>query len=259
MCCQVSRSFYNFNSSILYSSYFLYTIILTAVAVTILLFEVNFQSSVTEIAVSITPSIAVIFILLAGFTCLISDSKFLQSLFLILFVLTLVFQVAVSALTFTQHIDHRYIVKKVIQRLVTEKYEYSNDNTAIFWDHIQQEFSCCGSSSPLDWAESRFNNKALTESGHIKEIGVISRLSIDFKKMNVPQSCCRSLMKECTTELVDNMIPPSIFMEGCSEKIISAFDQNYSTILAWFSGFYLTQFLILITAFVRVCYKIERK
>ena len=40
MCCQVSRSFYNFNSSILYSSYFLYTIILTAVAVTILLFEV---------------------------------------------------------------------------------------------------------------------------------------------------------------------------------------------------------------------------
>merc|ERR1719167_1593791 len=72
-------------------------------------------------------------------------------------------QVVLAILVAFQLIEYEPFLVESLRRLMISSYHEDARNLRSFWDSVQQELSCCGSSGPLDWSDS---------FGSVKEIGI---------------------------------------------------------------------------------------
>merc|ERR1712106_405774 len=101
-------------------------------------------------------AIGLLMSLLAFLACCgsITSSKCLLGMFVISLLAVLVGQVSLAVLLYCKELDYRSFLREGVHEMVTKKYHPNNTATVLYWDTIQQGFSCCGSSGPTDWAHS---------------------------------------------------------------------------------------------------------
>lgn len=256
--CRVSQSFYTFNTALLSCSYLVHSILAVILISGVLVLEINSQHNPQEILLSIIPLIVSIFVLILGTCCFSSTNKCLQILFFIFTTSILLCEIAIGFLLYTNHLDHRVIVDKLVRRVVSEKYVLGAEGESVpvvrLWDNIQQGLKCCGADGPLDWIE----NGNTFEESQVKEIGVIAGFTYQKKVFLVSQSCCSDTTTICDTKILDNTTSNMVYHEGCSDKITKLLQDNYLFGLIFISGFLLLQILIFMTSFSRACFKHEK-
>merc|ERR1712110_333753 len=256
--CRISNSFDQFNLAILSCSYLIFSVLLLTGISVVLVFEINFQSSPLEIILTILPLMVSLSFLIFGTCCFSSTNKCLQILFFIITTSVLLCEMACGFLLYTSQFDHRFMMDKLVRRVVTEKYvlgSYGENLPLVtLWDGIQQGLQCCGEKGPHDW----INNGNSFEENQVKEIGVIAGFVSQKKVFHVPQSCCRNMTTTCENKIIDNTTSNTIYHEGCSNKIADFLLENYQLWLTLTSGVFLLQLLIFITAFSRACFKQEK-
>ena len=84
-----------------------------------------------------------------------------------------------------QELDHESVLREGVHEIVMSKYHLNNTPTTIFWDTVQHQVECCGSSGPSDWAFSLYNGYQDT----LKEIGIGAQQTV--LPFTIPSSCCR--------------------------------------------------------------------
>ena len=88
-------------------------------------------------------------------------------------------------LQISQELDHESVLREGVHEIVMSKYHLNNTPTTIFWDTMQHQAQCCGSSGPSDWAFSLYNGYQDT----LKEIGIGAQQTV--LPFTIPSSCCR--------------------------------------------------------------------
>jgi len=155
----------------------------------------------------------------------ITRSKCLLGMFVISLLSLLIAEVVVAVLIYFKELDLRPLLKSGVNEIVSEKYHYNNTGTTIYWDTIQQQFECCGSSGPVDWAHSLYNGY----NENTKEIGIgAQETALPF---TIPSSCCRNmadpLCSRTITPKFKTVIDESVyFSEGCLRKALSFISSN---------------------------------
>jgi len=99
-----------------------------------------------------------------------------------------------------------HLMRGKIDRLIRDTMLHSSKNypggkvVKEAWDHIQEDFDCCGARNYTDWA----SNANLNQS--------------------VPDSCCVVYQEYCGEGYFRHATTPEIYTEGCAEKFLIASD-----------------------------------
>jgi len=180
-----------------------------------------------SIATCTALSVGLLMALLAFMACCgaITSSRCFLGMFVISLVAMMAGQVAVAVLLYLKELDYRPLLREGMHEIVVDKYHPNNTATVLYWDTIQQGFSCCGSSGPPDWASSIYNGY----QENMKEIGIGAAVAV--KPYNIPQSCCRSpddlLCSGTITPKFETIIDENIYYsEGCFTKTINFISSN---------------------------------
>jgi len=172
-------------------------------------------------------SVGLLMALLAFLACCgaITSSKCFLGMFVISLVAMMAGQVLVAVLLYFKELDYRPLLREGMHEIVMDKYHSNNTATVLYWDTIQQGFSCCGSSGSPDWASSIYNGY----QENMKEIGIGAAVAV--KPYNIPHSCCRSpedlLCSGTITPKFETIIDENIYYsEGCFTKTINFISSN---------------------------------
>jgi len=204
--------------------------VVTGVAVWVLVSEhIYLNTGWEELSVLIFAVLAIglLISLLAFLACCgaITSSKCLLGMFVLSLLAVLVGQVSIAVLLYFKELDYRPLLREGVHDMVTKKYHPNNTATVLYWDTIQQGFSCCGSSGPTDWAHSLYNGY----EENMKEIGIGATQSV--LPFTIPASCCRNLADPLCSSTITPKFKTIIdeeiyFTEGCLRKTIKLISNN---------------------------------
>jgi len=156
----------------------------------------------------------------------ITNSQCLLGMFVIFLLAIMVVEVSVVVLIYLKEVDYHAVLRDGVHEIVTEKYQPNNTATVMYWDTIQQEFECCGSSGPADWAGSKYNGWQYL---NMKEIGIGAQQAV--MPFNIPASCCRNLADPLCSSTITPKFRTRIdeniyFTEGCLRKGLKILSSN---------------------------------
>jgi len=168
-------------------------------------------------------------IILLGFLACcgaITNSQCLLGMFVISLLAIMVVEASVAVLVYLKEVDYRTVLRDGVHEIVTEKYHPNNTATVMYWDTIQQELECCGSSGPVDWAGSLYNG---WQYHNMKEIGIGAHQAV--MPFNIPSSCCRNLADPLCSSTITPKFRTRIdeniyYTEGCLRKGLNILSSN---------------------------------
>jgi len=155
----------------------------------------------------------------------ITNSRCLLGMFIIFLVAMLVGEVTLAVMFYFKELDHEAVLREGVHEIVMSKYHLNNTPTTIFWDTMQHQAQCCGSSGPSDWAFSLYNGYQDT----LKEIGIGAHQTV--LPFTIPSSCCRDLddplcSSTITPKFNTNIDESVYFTEGCFTKAVNFINSN---------------------------------
>jgi len=255
-----SSSSKSFNLATLITSYVLFCLLLVTITGSFLFFEVFPYQKPGDLVICILPLLLAVTSLFIGSCCILSKVKCCNIFFAICFFCFFAIQVVGVSLLATKQFDAKDLLRTIVSRAVTTKYQHQSDDYFIapivgVVDNLQQGFKCCGVDGPLDWKDANYNKRSQGVEV-IKEIGVLSRLKAVSNEYYVPQSCCRSSKLDlCERAITEDNNLSTLFNEGCLDKISKFLMNNSFQILMSCSGIILLEIIIFISMFPTVCLK----
>jgi len=155
----------------------------------------------------------------------ITNSRCLLGMFIIFLLALLVGEVTLAVLIYFKEVDPEPLLREGLHEIVMEKYQQNNTATTIFWDTIQHQGECCGSSGPSDWAFSLYNGY----QDSMKEIGIGAQQAV--LPFTIPSSCCRDLddplcSSTITPKFKTNIDESIYFSEGCFTVAVNFINSN---------------------------------
>lgn len=128
------------------------------------------------------------------------------------------------------------------------------------------QFQCCGANGPNDWLSSRFNEAsrktiagAETAASAADDKTINMEVSSSQAFYTIPRSCCVHSIDEpaCDAARVLPIAAPidgqAMHLHGCTDKLVSAFQENVSTLFAIALSVLSVELLGLIFSLVLCC------
>lgn len=178
------------------------------------------------------------------------ENQCMLVMFVCLLIVIVVAQISAGWWAYCNSEQLEKLVRKSIESTVQNEYGLNPRHTKTF-DIIQRDLRCCGANGPTDWANSKYRHSNGTEGINL-EIGSKDVL------FSIPASCCSPELSVEMCEAARNSVvvsgyAPSIFKEGCMDKMLSVARQHMFIIIGIILGVGIVEFVGIIFSLILCC------
>ncbi|XP_031625244.1 CD9 antigen-like [Contarinia nasturtii] len=197
--------------------------------------------------------VATLVIVIAFLGCCgaLKESQCMLVSFFCFLLVVLVAEIATGVYAYLNQDQLLKIVRSSVKQSIQSEYGTHDLQTHAF-DTFQKHLECCGAEGPKDWQTSKYNNntnKALNLD-----------VSSPPETFIVPPTCCKANItdKVCKEARVINIgvskiDSPSIYLEGCSGKLVQEAQNHLLIILAIIAGIIMFEIFALMISLCLCC------